>query len=413
MPFVIATPELMHGAAERLAGIGSSLAEATATVSGPTTGIAAAAADEVSIAIASMFGEFGEEFQALSSAAQTFHTQFVDVMNSSVGAYASAEVANAQQTLLGGKATSGAPAAAAASVDPITRWQQVFTTTSQNAQKVFGASQQALNTVSGGVSAAIANPTTLLGNLQNAAQSVALIGAPNDLTSAVTQHTLGGITEFIQADGSDPIPINDAHVQLYEALLGNTEEFSPTGGLEGLLLTGVVNLAASPMSGVLMGAVGPFVSPGVALLNSMGNVFADLTGGNPTAALYGLINTPADVVDAFFNGATLNLDALAPVINPFVSSGTGGAETLTGLSLGFGGLFSPGQVVTGASGPMYDGVGGSLFNSLGVHLAYASDEFNGSLTIAPAPVGPIGATAGLISIIGHALGGSLQPPPAA
>jgi len=56
MSFVIAAPELVQGAAQDLAGIHSSLAEATATVAGPTTGAAAAAEDEVSIAMASMFG---------------------------------------------------------------------------------------------------------------------------------------------------------------------------------------------------------------------------------------------------------------------------------------------------------------------------------------------------------------------
>ena len=44
MSFVIAVPELVQGAAQDLLGIGSSLADAARTVSGPTTGIAAAVA---------------------------------------------------------------------------------------------------------------------------------------------------------------------------------------------------------------------------------------------------------------------------------------------------------------------------------------------------------------------------------
>ena len=107
MSLVIATTDLMESAAQSLAGIRSSLAEAAGTAAGPTTGIAAAAQDEVSIAIAAMFGNVGQEFQTLSARAQTFHQQFVSLMNAGAGAYASAEAANAAQTALGGGVESG------------------------------------------------------------------------------------------------------------------------------------------------------------------------------------------------------------------------------------------------------------------------------------------------------------------
>jgi hypothetical protein len=101
MSFVIATPDLVQAAAQDLAGIGSSLEEATSTAAGPTTGIVAPAQDEVSVAIASLFGNHAQEFQALSARAQAFHAQFVTAMNGSAAAYVSAEAANAGQTLLG------------------------------------------------------------------------------------------------------------------------------------------------------------------------------------------------------------------------------------------------------------------------------------------------------------------------
>ncbi|CPR07708.1 PE-PGRS family protein [Mycobacterium bohemicum DSM 44277] len=107
MSFVIATPELVESAATNLAGIRSSLAEAAANAAGPTTGIATAAQDEVSVAIASMFGNFGQQFQAVSAQAQSFHQQFVSLMNAGAGAYASAETANAAQTMLGGALDGG------------------------------------------------------------------------------------------------------------------------------------------------------------------------------------------------------------------------------------------------------------------------------------------------------------------
>src|ERR1700678_2448310 len=95
MSFVIAAPDAVQGAAQGLAGIRSSLARATSASAGPTTGIAAAASDEVSIAIASLFGNVGQEFQALSAQAQGFHAQFVTAMNAGAAAYAGAEAASA------------------------------------------------------------------------------------------------------------------------------------------------------------------------------------------------------------------------------------------------------------------------------------------------------------------------------
>jgi hypothetical protein len=95
MSYVITEPELVQGAAQDLAGIRESLAEATSTVAGPTTAIAAAGQDEISIAIASMFGSFGQEFHALNAQAQAFHAEFEGLLSSGASAYVSAEAANA------------------------------------------------------------------------------------------------------------------------------------------------------------------------------------------------------------------------------------------------------------------------------------------------------------------------------
>lgn len=101
MSFVAAMPDMIQVAAQDLAGIRSSLAEATAAATAPTTGVAAAAQDEVSIALASLFGNVGQDFQALSAQAQAFHNEFVSMLNGGASAYASAEAANAGQALLG------------------------------------------------------------------------------------------------------------------------------------------------------------------------------------------------------------------------------------------------------------------------------------------------------------------------
>ncbi|WP_164926778.1 PE family protein, partial [Mycobacterium tuberculosis] len=50
-------------------------------------------ADEVSTAIAALFGAHGQAYQALSAQAQAFHAQFVQALTSGGGAYAAAEAA--------------------------------------------------------------------------------------------------------------------------------------------------------------------------------------------------------------------------------------------------------------------------------------------------------------------------------
>ena len=116
MSFVVAIPELVQGAAQDLAGLQTSLAEAAEAIAGPTTGVLPAAADEVSAAISTMFGNFGQQFQFISAQAQAFHAQFVSLMNSGIGAYIGTEFANAEQAVSGlingGGATAGATAAA-------------------------------------------------------------------------------------------------------------------------------------------------------------------------------------------------------------------------------------------------------------------------------------------------------------
>ena len=64
MSYVIAAPEMLAAAAADVAGIGSSLSEANAAAATQTTGVLAAAEDEVSTAIAALFSAHGQGFQA-------------------------------------------------------------------------------------------------------------------------------------------------------------------------------------------------------------------------------------------------------------------------------------------------------------------------------------------------------------
>lgn len=72
-----AVPEMVAATASDLASLGAALSEATAAAAIPTTQVLAAAADEVSAAIAELFGAHGQEFQALSAQASAFHDRFV------------------------------------------------------------------------------------------------------------------------------------------------------------------------------------------------------------------------------------------------------------------------------------------------------------------------------------------------
>ena len=94
MPFVIAAPELVTTAATDLANVGSALSEANAAAANPTTGVLAAAEDEVSAAIASLFSGHGHAYQAMSAQAAAFHEQFVHTLTSGAESYAGAEAAN-------------------------------------------------------------------------------------------------------------------------------------------------------------------------------------------------------------------------------------------------------------------------------------------------------------------------------
>lgn len=99
MSFLITLPEQIQAAAEDLAGLRSSLAEAASSAAAPTTAVLPAAADEVSAAISAMFGNFGQEFQWASAQAQAFHAEFVSLINAGAAAYVSTELANAEQTV--------------------------------------------------------------------------------------------------------------------------------------------------------------------------------------------------------------------------------------------------------------------------------------------------------------------------
>lgn len=225
--------------------------------------------------------------------------------------------------------------------------------------------------------------------------------APDDPIAAATiLHTLSG---------SDLNTLSIGHDLLFTLLPQLLPGFLPPG-TDAEAIVPIINFISSPMSGMIMGMLGPGLSPLVALMNSISDgdslneIFANMTG-------------------AFFNGATLNLDFVLPMLEGVVPPGT-----VTHLDFALGGLLSTGTVAnlpytsydsSGAVVSEVPAVGGSIFNSVG--LTIDGSAFLGvplTLDIQSHAVGPIGAMmawsqtiAGLLGADAWNWGGKSGGPP--
>ncbi len=95
MSFVSTQPEALSVAVRNLAVIGSSLAAQNAAAAAPTTGVAPAAADEVSALVAAQFAAHAQMYQAVSAQAEAIHQMFVNMLSAGADSYAATEAANA------------------------------------------------------------------------------------------------------------------------------------------------------------------------------------------------------------------------------------------------------------------------------------------------------------------------------
>lgn len=99
MALLAVNPELLASAAAELNNLGSTLTTAQRAAAGPTTGLAAAAEDEVSAAVAALFDRYGREYQLLSLRADAFGRQLTQSLDSAAEAYATAEAQSASSLL--------------------------------------------------------------------------------------------------------------------------------------------------------------------------------------------------------------------------------------------------------------------------------------------------------------------------
>ena len=92
--YVIAATEAFGVVSGDLTGIEEAIKGAAAAATPSTTGIVAAAGDEVSAAITTLFDRYAQEFQALTAQATLFHDRFVGALSGAGASYATAEATN-------------------------------------------------------------------------------------------------------------------------------------------------------------------------------------------------------------------------------------------------------------------------------------------------------------------------------
>lgn len=118
---VVVAPDWLSAAAADIADLGSAVGAANAAAAAPTTGLLAAAEDEVSAAIAALFSTHGQGYQALSVDVAAFQSRFAQALAAAGGAYVAADAASAaplqafEQVVAGFEQTvEAAPASVAA-----------------------------------------------------------------------------------------------------------------------------------------------------------------------------------------------------------------------------------------------------------------------------------------------------------
>ncbi|MCW2589006.1 MAG: hypothetical protein JWQ86_1433 [Mycobacterium sp.] len=284
--------------------------------------------------------------------------------------------------------------------DPLAAWQTAINTATKNATTL---ENNFLLAPGVGLQQAIVNDVGFLKEVINDPSSLQTV-----LTQIATnaQTVASGLTGLNESAATKTAATAHSVDTLHGLLAGFIPGFLPAG-TDVAAVTQVLNFLESPASGLLMGAVGPVISPGVALLNSVTAIGAALQAKDPTTALSDLLNVPANAVNAVFNGADLNLDALVPLIAQagILPAGT----TINALDVAFGGLLSVGSVSqgtytqNGTINPITT-PGGSILNSLGFNITTNALGPSLTLNIPSNAVGPIGALEGISQTVGVLLG---------
>ncbi len=108
MSFVVVAADVLDTAAADIAQIGSAVTAGNLAAAIPTTELAAAGADEVSAAIAALFGAHAQEYQAAAARAAMYSEQFVRTLSAASASYAATE-ASAATSMQGALSAVTAP----------------------------------------------------------------------------------------------------------------------------------------------------------------------------------------------------------------------------------------------------------------------------------------------------------------
>ncbi|WP_420108787.1 outer membrane porin GjpA [Mycolicibacter arupensis] len=278
-------------------------------------------------------------------------------------------------------------------------WDEVFDTTSQNLTQMLNnyylapgiAFQQFIANQSEYAQQILDDPT----NITAVTEQIR-----HNLDGFLTGYTLSGASqETLELVMSHTLAAGDANTFTfgwYDLFAGPLAAIA--GGMFPAEMIPIIHLLSSPLSGLIMGSLGPWIAPGVALLNSIGD--GDSLG-----------DTLANVVGASLNGATLNLDGLLPMINEVAGDFLPAGASIGHLDIAFGGWLSAGHVaidpyqVLGAGGEVVaetPAVGGSILNSVGLTLN--GIPLLGALDIESNAIGPIAAMQAWGQTVGALLG---------
>ncbi|WP_167666204.1 outer membrane porin GjpA [Mycolicibacter icosiumassiliensis] len=211
-------------------------------------------------------------------------------------------------------------------------------------------------------------------NIKNVMSSFSLLNVDDDTLATTTAFTVNGD---------------------HNLLLSQIPGFLPAS-VDPETVTTILNFLSSPLSGIIIGSLGPSIAPWVALDNSITDHDS-------------ISDTLANMVGAFFNGATLNLDSLLPAIN---NAGLLPAPMeIDNLEFAFGGLLTGGSVahspwnIYSSDGSVFQSVpvvGGSIINSLGINIL--GIPVLGHLGFDGHAIGPIGAWLSFSELTAQLLG---------
>lgn len=328
MSFVIAAPEMLATAATDVGRIGAAISAAHAAAAARTTGVVAAAADEVSVAIAALFGEHAQTYQALGVRAAAFHEQFVLALTAAGGSYRSAEIANAEK-LLGGVEQPLLANAAAYRGGGTTTWLDVATATVTN---VTSLTQFVLSNPTPILHQFITNQIGYLGALGAAAQGLAVATVHQLGLLPATLHTTFGYLASGDIVGGTGTLLGYVSTFGENVAAASHGTLLPALAIPSEMVTHLANLISANTLvelGSLLSNVAyyPVNATLAASATTVQQVLAATQSGHFVTALSDLVRAPATITNAFLNGfpdpAWQTLTGTDPAISLLTNPATG------------------------------------------------------------------------------------------